>query len=48
MNKPFMLRPAYKDYLWGGDTLKSKYSINTDLDVVAEAWLLSGQAFFAS
>ena len=42
-NDPIIkMTPALKDYLWGGDTLKSKYSINTDLDVVAEAWLLSG------
>ena len=42
-NDPIIkMTPALKDYLWGGDTLKSKYSIKTDLDVVAEAWLLSG------
>lgn len=35
------LRPALKDYLWGGEQLKEKYGIQTDMDVVAEAWELS-------
>ena len=40
--EPFIkLTPALKDYLWGGDQLKSRYNIICDLDIVAEAWLLS-------
>lgn len=35
------LRPALKDYLWGGSQLKEKYGIQTDMDIVAEAWELS-------
>lgn len=35
------LRPALKDYLWGGSKLKEKYGIQTDMDIVAEAWELS-------
>lgn len=35
------LRPALKDYLWGGNQLKEKYGIESDIDVVAEAWELS-------
>lgn len=35
------LKPALKDYLWGGNQLKEKYGIESDLDVVAEAWELS-------
>lgn len=33
--------PALKDYLWGGNQLKARYGIESDLDVVAEAWELS-------
>lgn len=35
------MRPALKDYLWGGNQLKEKYGIQTDMDIVAEAWELS-------
>lgn len=35
------LIPALKDYLWGGNQLKDRYGIESDLDIVAEAWELS-------
>lgn len=35
------LIPTLKDYLWGGNQLKDRYGIETDLDIVAEAWELS-------
>ena len=35
------LRPAYKDYLWGGTKLREIYNKNCDYDVVAESWELS-------
>ena len=35
------LNPAFKDYLWGGTTLKEKYGKKTDMDPVAESWELS-------
>lgn len=35
------LRPAFKDYLWGGSRLRSDYNMNCDYDKIAEAWLLS-------
>lgn len=35
------LTPVLKDYLWGGNQLKERYGIESDLDVVAEAWELS-------
>lgn len=34
------LTPAFKDYIWGGQQLKSEYKV-TDLDRVSEAWVLS-------
>ena len=38
---PLLLKPAVKDYLWGGQKLKTLYQIETDLDIAAEAWVLS-------
>ncbi len=38
---PMKLSPALKDYLWGGDKLKKEYGIESDLEKVAEAWVLS-------
>lgn len=33
-----MLEPALKDYLWGGNRLKTEYGKKTDLTPVAESW----------
>ena len=33
-----LLRPAYKDYLWGGDRLKKEYNKETDIFPLAESW----------
>lgn len=35
------LTPALKDYLWGGTRLKTEYHMQSDLEKVAEAWVLS-------
>lgn len=35
------LKPALKNYLWGGTKLKTEYGFQTDLEKVAEAWVLS-------
>lgn len=35
------LQPALKETIWGGNKLKLDYGMNTDLDNVAEAWMLS-------
>ncbi len=35
------LKPAYKDYLWGGHRLVEEYNMNYDGDILAEAWTLS-------
>ena len=50
---PFvLLKPAYKDYLWGGTRLKKKFNKKTDLSPLAESWELSahpdGQSSVAS
>ncbi|MGN0594129.1 MAG: type I phosphomannose isomerase catalytic subunit [Hominimerdicola sp.] len=35
------LKPAFKDYLWGGTRLRDEYGKNCDFDKVAESWELS-------
>ena len=35
------LSPAFKDYLWGGERLKSEYGKHTGLSPLAESWELS-------
>ncbi|MBQ9802352.1 MAG: class I mannose-6-phosphate isomerase [Clostridia bacterium] len=43
MNKqlPIKLSPAFKDYLWGGDRLKTDFGKQSDLTPLAESWELS-------
>lgn len=35
---PFLLKPAGKDYLWGGTRLKDDFSKEIDLEPLAETW----------
>jgi len=37
-NKPFLLKPAGKDYLWGGTRLKKDFGKNLPLNPLAETW----------
>lgn len=39
--KIIRLTPACKDYPWGGALLREKYGVNSDLEPLAEAWVLS-------
>jgi len=45
MNKielyPFILEPAYKDYIWGGDRIPARFNRNQPAGVYAESWELS-------
>lgn len=41
MNIPFLLKPAAKDYLWGGSRLNDDFNLNIDIDPFAEAWVCS-------
>lgn len=34
----FLLKPAYKDYLWGGTVLKERFGKQTSLFPLAESW----------
>ena len=38
---PLLLKPAVKDYLWGGNRLPKRFGVQSDYDVTAEAWVLS-------
>lgn len=40
-NIPFLLRPAAKDYLWGGSKLNDDFNLNIDISPFAEAWVCS-------
>lgn len=35
------LKPACKDYLWGGSRLRKEYGKESDGEVIAETWELS-------
>ena len=35
------LKPACKDYLWGGHRLVDEYNVDYDGEILAEAWELS-------
>ncbi len=39
--KPIKLRAAYKDYIWGGEKLRTIYGKETDTTPLAESWELS-------
>ncbi len=38
INKPFLLKPVGKDYIWGGDRLKTEFGKHMDMKYVAESW----------
>lgn len=40
MKEIVKLTPAFKDYIWGGNRLKNHFCVK-DMDIVAEAWMLS-------
>lgn len=41
MRIPFGLKPAAKDYLWGGSRLNDDFSLGIEMDPFAEAWVCS-------
>ena len=38
---PLMLEPAFKDYIWGGEKLRTDFNKKCDFDRIAESWELS-------
>ena len=41
MNRPFLLTPACKDYLWGGSRLNDEFNFGCKIFPFAEAWVCS-------
>lgn len=41
MNKPFLLKPSGKDYLWGGNRINDDFGKNIKLSPFAESWRCS-------
>lgn len=35
------LNPVFKDYIWGGTKLRDEYGFNSELEKLAEGWMLS-------
>lgn len=40
MNKPLKLIPVFKEIVWGGNRLKEDYGFKSNLNNIAEAWML--------
>ena len=38
MNKPFLLKPSGKDYLWGGNRINDDFGKDINLSPLAESW----------
>ncbi len=38
---PLLLKPEIKDYIWGGNLLKTDFCYETDKEIAAEAWVFS-------
>ena len=39
--EPLKLKPAFQDYIWGGDKLRTDFGKESTLDRIAESWELS-------
>ena len=39
--RPFLLKPAVKDYIWGGTRLREEFGKESDTERLAESWELS-------
>ena len=39
--RPFLLKPATKDYIWGGTRLREEFGTESDAERIAESWVLS-------
>ena len=40
MNSPIKLKPVFKEIVWGGNRLKTDYGFESELNNIAEAWML--------
>lgn len=37
------LKPIFKDYIWGGNRLRTEFGFESDYDIMAEAWMLASR-----
>ena len=37
------LKPVFKDYIWGGNRLREEFGFESELDIMAEGWMLSAR-----
>ncbi|MBR5441788.1 MAG: class I mannose-6-phosphate isomerase [Clostridia bacterium] len=44
MTTPIKLQPVFKEIVWGGNRLKNDYGFQSDLNNIAEAWMLCARA----
>ena len=40
MKTPLLLKPVFKEIVWGGNNLRDMYGFETELNNIAEAWML--------
>ena len=40
MKTPLKLAPVFKEIVWGGNRLKNDYGFKSELNNIAEAWML--------
>ena len=44
MSYPIKLKPIFKEIVWGGNRLKNDYGFKSDLNNIAEAWMLCARS----
>ncbi|MBS7359763.1 MAG: mannose-6-phosphate isomerase, partial [Oscillospiraceae bacterium] len=44
MSYPIKLQPVFKEIVWGGNRLKNDYGFKSDLNNIAEAWMLCARS----
>lgn len=37
------LKPVFKDYIWGGNRLRTEFGFNSEYDIMAEGWMLAAR-----
>lgn len=42
MKKLLKVQPTFKEYIWGGTSLKDNFGFETDLETISEVWILTG------
>ena len=37
------LKPVFKDYIWGGNRLRSEFGFESEYNIMAEGWMLAAR-----